>query len=97
MSFATRLTRALAEENPGFLTAVSADLTTFHDSIDAELVTYGASDRVRAWFEDQLLDFAINLADEMHAVLPVSGEPLLLETGYDLLLETGDILSLEYA
>jgi hypothetical protein len=96
MSFATRLDNALAEENPGFLTAVGADLTTFQTAIDAELVTYGASDRVRNWFEDAVLDFAVNLADEMHGMLTLSGQPLLLETGYDLLIETGDLFSLEY-
>jgi len=96
MSFATRLADALAEENPGFYTAVNADLTTFAAAIDAELVTFGAGQRTRNWFEDQVLELAKGLADEMHVVLSVSGQPLLLETGYDLLLETGDLLSLEY-
>jgi hypothetical protein len=96
MSFATRLAEALAEENPGFYTAVNADLTTFASAVDAELVTYGAGKRTRAWFEDQVLEFAKGLADEMHRVMPLSGQPFLLETGFDLLLETGEILSLEY-
>lgn len=96
MSFATRLSDALAEVNPGFLTAVNADLTTFHDSLDAELITYGASSRVRAAIEDKILALAIELADTMHGRGgPTGGTPLTLETGYQVLLETGDPILLE--
>lgn len=97
MSFATRLAAALAEENPGFYTAVNADLTTFASAIDAELVTFAAGTRVRHWFEDQILEFAKGLADEMHVSRPtVFGSPLLAEDGFDILDESGGLISAEY-
>lgn len=96
MSFATRLATALAEENPGFYTAVAADLEAFQSSLDAELVTFGAGARTRSWLDDQILALAIDLADKMHGRGgPAGGTPLTLETGYRLLLETGDNLLLE--
>lgn len=96
MSFATRLAAALAEENPAFYTAVNADLTTFAAAIDAELVTYTASVAVRHWFEDQILEFAKGMADQMHSAGgTVVQIPLELETSYRLLLETSDNLLLE--
>ncbi len=95
MSFATRLATALAEENPAFYTEVSEDFTNFQTSLDAELVTYGASSRVRNWLEDRILQLAVEVADQMAGITPQITGGLLSETGLLLLSESGLILQME--
>lgn len=95
MSFATRLATALAAENPAFYTEVSEDLTNFQASLDAELVTYGASNRVRNWLEDRILQLAVELADQMISDTPQISGALLTENGLLLLAESGLILQTE--